>query len=157
MSKVPSFDHAPNGGEEGGSGGERSPGRVPQRAEAQPGSTPGYIRTVGLPVNEAGPFSGLEDTLSLERFGSYMASCRADRGEALALYAHNTFVSSSLYLPLQVLEVTLRNRFHHALSGRYGDWWFDQMGVITDIFQRQKVSEAQLDLVKDQSRSPRGG
>lgn len=94
-------------------------------------------------------FLGFEDALSNERFGAYMESAQGDRDTALALYGLNTQVSAALYVPLQVLEVTLRNRFHHHLTHAYGECWYDCYGVITHLFQRQKISEAQLELARE--------
>lgn len=95
------------------------------------------------------PFLGFEDALSNERFGSYMDSAQGDREKALALYALNAQVSAALYIPLQVLEVALRNRFHHHLSEAYGESWYDRHGVITHAFQRYKIAEAQLELARE--------
>jgi len=113
-----------------------------------------YIRGQALTVNEFGgapkpPFPGIEDALSNERFGAYMASAKGDRDKALALYRFNSQASAALYIPLQVLEVTLRNRFHHHLSEAYGECWFDRHGVITHAFQRHKISESQLELARE--------
>jgi hypothetical protein len=87
-------------------------------------------------------FKGFEEALSNERFGAYLESCEGDRAKALALYGLNARVSASLYVPIQVLEVTLRNRFHHHLSETYGECWYERGGVITHVFQRQKISDA---------------
>lgn len=128
--------------------GRVSPGRMPE-AEALPGSTSEDIRRDRLAVNESCAFFGLEESLSLERFQRYLGACEGDRKLALSLYAHNSAVSAALYLPLQILEISMRNSFHRAFANRYGDWWFDEPRVITDVFQRRKISEAQIDLVKD--------
>jgi hypothetical protein len=95
-------------------------------------------------------FTDFEAALSTERFGAYMLSCDNDRSKAMDLYTLNTRVSASLYAPLQALEVTLRNRFHHQLSEAYGEDWYDQHGVITQLFQRQKILSAQVDLAASQ-------
>lgn len=100
-------------------------------------------------VSPEAPLLSFEDALSTERFNAYVESVQGDRERALALYALNSQVSAALYIPLQVLEVTLRNRFHHQLSEAYGECWYDRHGVITNLFQRQQISEAQLELVRE--------
>lgn len=132
--------------------GEISPGRMPE-AEALPGSTLVDVALEGFTVNqqtfESDLFVGFERCVSEERFNTYLACYDGDRAKALELYALNATVSSAIFPTLQNLEIALRNAFHVALSERYGEWWLDRHGVITDVFQRQKIAEAQLQLVKD--------
>lgn len=94
----------------------------------------------------------LESILSLERLDTYLKAARGDRKVALDLYALNTLTSEALYVPLQMLEVTLRNRFHDALSGVFGSEWYDNAGVITDVIQRRAIQEAKRDLAHDKKR-----
>ena len=129
-----------------------SPGRIP-KAEALPGSTDETIVIEPLAVNEHPfdrvSFDGFERSVSVERFDSYLRSAGGDRNGALRLYALNSAVSTVLFPTFQNLEIAIRNAFHHSLSDRYGEWWFDQLGVITDVFQRQKIADAQIQLVKE--------
>lgn len=55
---------------------------------------------------------GFEQALSLERFGRYLDWAAGDGMRAIELYTLNTRISESLYTPLQMLEVALRNRIH---------------------------------------------
>ena len=132
--------------------GRVSPGRMP-KTEALPGSTGEKIGRDWLTVNEnAAPldvFPGLEIALSRERFATYLCACEGDRALALDAYALNADVSAALYRPIQNLEVALRNAFHARLSQKYGEWWFDELGVVTDIFQRQKLVDAKIEIVKE--------
>jgi hypothetical protein len=101
-------------------------------------------------MNEFGlDYDAIELCLSPERFEPYLLSCQGDKADALKLYELNTKVSASLYAPLQALEITLRNRFHQCLAAAYGDWWFDRGDVIWEVFQRRRIGEAKLDLVKE--------
>jgi hypothetical protein len=50
--------------------------------------------------------------LSPERLGPYLLATNGVLGNALALYEHNQALSEALYIPLQNLEVGLRNRLH---------------------------------------------
>lgn len=93
-------------------------------------------------------FTGLEHALSLERFGRYLVWAGDDRDRALELYALNTAVSESLYTPLQMLEVALRNRVHDVLADRFGDAWFDADGVLKGESMRRQVAEAREGLTR---------
>ncbi|WP_254051173.1 hypothetical protein [Stenotrophomonas sp. ESTM1D_MKCIP4_1] len=87
----------------------------------------------------------LEDALSLERFGRYMAWAAGDRDRAIALYGHNTRLSESLYTPLQTLEVVLRNRIHNALTQAKGDTWlYDHTRVLRVPHQIQQITKAMM-------------
>lgn len=94
----------------------------------------------------------LQESFSPARLLPYTQSCENDVEEALKLYELNSLASASLYHPLQTLEITLRNKIHHQLSHKYGDWWFDRGDVIWDLFQRRRIADAQVDLV--QNRKP---
>ncbi len=74
--------------------------------------------------------SDFEATLSLERFSRYLGWAAGDRDRALDLYALNTRLSEVLYTPLQVLQVTLRNRVHVVLTEARHDRWFDDDGFL---------------------------
>lgn len=91
----------------------------------------------------------LDDILSLERLQRYLDAAGSDRETAYSLYAHNTAVSEALYSPLQMFEVALRNRFHAVLSSEFGDDWFDQHGIVKNVFQLRQISDAKIQLVKD--------
>jgi Abi-like protein len=66
----------------------------------------------------------LEHALSLERFARYLDWAGGDRERAIHLYTLNTRISESLYVPLQTLEVVLRNRIHTVMTGAYHERWF---------------------------------
>jgi len=91
----------------------------------------------------------LERAISEERFAPYVVASFGDKAEALGLYELNTRVSASLYGPMQALEIALRNSFHTALTDAYGAWWFDRGDVIWELFQRRRLADAHLDLVRD--------
>ncbi len=85
-----------------------------------------------------------EATLSFERFSRYLGWAADDRDRALDLYALNTRLSEALYTPLQVLEVTLRNRVHVVLTEARHDRWFDDDGFLlveNQILQLAKAHE----------------
>jgi len=67
---------------------------------------------------------GLEEALSLERFGRYLTWAGGDKARALELYTLNTRISESLYVPLQSLELVRRNRIHSVMSAVHHENWF---------------------------------
>lgn len=77
--------------------------------------------------------SELESALSHERFARYREWAEENRDRALALCALNTQVSESLYTPLQMLEVSLRNRIYSALSDAKHESWFEEDGFLEYI------------------------
>lgn len=107
------------------------------------------------PPEEGRPHQGrpegeqLEEALSLERFGRYLAWAGGDRARALELYALNTRVSEALYTPLQMLEVALRNRVHAVLSAARGPRWFEEDGLLAVPHQAGQVADALADLARE--------
>lgn len=91
----------------------------------------------------------MEAALSLERFARYLAWAGGDRADALALYTLNSQLSEALYIPLQVLEVALRNRIHTVMSKSYGERWFEAEGLLAAPHQREQVQIAVAELAKD--------
>ncbi len=91
----------------------------------------------------------LEEALSLERFGRYLAWAGGDRARALDLYALNIRLSEALYPPLQMLEVALRNRIHAVLSASVQPRWFEGPGFLAVQYQNEQVAEALADLARE--------
>jgi len=88
----------------------------------------------------------LETSLSTARFEAYqnlVASIGKGRS-AEHLYALNLIYSKELYVVLAGLEVALRNKFHHALSGLYQtNEWYKEPKIFrnTHLEQVQKAGE----------------
>lgn len=74
---------------------------------------------------EKGQVDNVEAALSVDRFSSYVGASRGDRRLALALYEWNSRVSAAFYVPLQSVEVGLRNGCHRELSVVFGAAWHD--------------------------------
>lgn len=83
-----------------------------------------------------------EATLSLERFARYVEWRSGDHARALELYALNTQLSEALYTPLQILEITLRNRIHTVLTEAGHARWFGDDGLLLLEHQRSRITEA---------------
>lgn len=91
----------------------------------------------------------LEEALSLERFSRYIAWAAGDKERALYLYSLNTALSEALYTPLQMLEVTIRNRFHTVLTEAMHENWFDEPGFLVASRQPDQLTKAKEDLQED--------
>lgn len=97
----------------------------------------------------------MEQTLSLERFARYLAWAAGDRAKAIALYKLNTQLSESLYTPIQMLEIALRNRIHAVMSAAIGETWFDAPECQLDVRQTEQLIQAKQNLAEDgKSKAP---
>ncbi len=68
----------------------------------------------------------LEPTLSPARIGTYMMAAGHDEQRALALYIWNAQLGEAFHLPIQSVEIALRNRINSVLVIKFGaDWWRD--------------------------------
>ncbi|MFF7339365.1 Abi family protein [Streptomyces sp. NPDC008163] len=67
----------------------------------------------------------LIEAISQERFQPFLEECHGDVAVALRLYAWDAEAARALHSPLRDLEVSLRNRIHRQLTGKFGqdDWW----------------------------------
>jgi hypothetical protein len=92
---------------------------------------------------------GLEQSLSLERFQRYLDWANGDQYQAFELYAFNLKVSESLYIPLHMLEIALRNRFNAVLSGAFGENWFEHPAIRLSDTQMQQLENARKDIKRD--------
>jgi abortive infection bacteriophage resistance protein len=89
----------------------------------------------------------LEAALSPERMRGYIRKANGDRAKAFELYLWNASLSSALYEPLQILEVSMRNSMNRQLCAKYGSRWFDSKTV---FLQDQADRLAQAMKVLDQ-------
>src|SRR3954464_9714148 len=69
-------------------------------------------------------YADLELAFSVERVARYLAWAGGDPDRAVELYTLNTQISEALYLPLQALELALRNRIHGVLAEAFQERWF---------------------------------
>lgn len=95
-------------------------------------------------------------TLSEERFERYTVLSNGDEAVALRLYEANAQLSQALYIPLQALEVTLRNRIHTELSAKYDCFWFDIPDLLKAKAQIEGVGETKGRLVHDKKKIEAG-
>jgi len=91
----------------------------------------------------------IETALSPERFSRYVTWADGDHERAVELYTLNAKLSEALYLPLQMLEVVLRNRVHTVLAvARHEDWFHDE-GMLLLPVQKEQLSKAIADIQED--------
>lgn len=88
----------------------------------------------------------LEQALSLERFARYLAWAGGDRNRAIELYTLNTKISERLYIPLQMLEVALRNRIRAVMSESRHERWFDDEEFLRGDRQPDQLAKAARDI-----------
>lgn len=81
--------------------------------------------------------------VSPDRLSTYLGHTAGDEVQAFRLYVRNAALASAFLGPLQVVEVTLRNVFHHLLSQAHGSDWYDSI----------RLAEAQRRLVVNAKRT----
>ncbi len=92
-----------------------------------------------------GFFQQVEASLATERLDAYRQDGAAP-ATALARYLCNVAISESLYAPLQMAEVALRNSVHRCLTARFSSsQWFDVIPSLTP-WQKQRVQESRQKL-----------
>jgi hypothetical protein len=82
----------------------------------------------------------LELSLSAERLQTYLRHVADDLDAALALYEKNMRLASAFYIPLQCLEVCLRNKMHAELTQKYGANWYASGNVELTRDRQQRHS-----------------
>jgi hypothetical protein len=91
----------------------------------------------------------LERALSYERFSRYLEWANGDRARGIQLYTLNTKLSESFYLPLQMLEVALRNRIHDVMADTYREDWLLRTGILTLEHQHGQIEDAKAELRRE--------
>lgn len=89
----------------------------------------------------------VEEVLAAERLGAYHQD-KVAPAEALARYVWNMALCESLYSPLQIAEIVLRNAVHGFLKNHVGreDWY--EVDIKCLPWQSKQVEEAKSNLVK---------
>lgn len=63
-------------------------------------------------------------SLSVRRFETYLKAAGYNAERALQLYLWNARLGAAFHLPVQAVEVSLRNRINTVLVAEFGpDWW----------------------------------
>ena len=80
-------------------------------------------------------------TLSADRFDTYLKAAGHDVDRALALYLWNARLGSAFHTPIQAVEVALRNSVNTALIAQFGGNWWQMLA-----FDRLVGTEARADI-----------
>lgn len=101
----------------------------------------------------------LKGTMSDARLATYLVAAGHDDDRALEIYRWNVKLGESFHLPIQAVEIALRNRIDAVLCSHFcGDWWRDAAfeGIATckqkaQIQEtRQRISRRGADMVTGQ-------
>jgi Abi-like protein len=101
-------------------------------------------------------YRDMEQALSLERFGRYLDWAEGNRARAIELYTLNARLSESLYIPLQMLEVALRNRIHAVMTEARHEAWFQDAEFLLGERQPDQLAKA-IEDVRANRRDPTPG
>lgn len=85
-------------------------------------------------------------SLSEERIATY-ANEHKDLKQALQLYSWNADICGALYVPLQGIEITLRNALHTALTETFGQKWYENNNMLTQEHSGKDIKKAK-DILK---------
>ena len=96
-------------------------------------------------------FKKIEIATSAERLNAYRQD-GADELTTLARYLWNTAICESLYSPLQMVEIALRNSMHLALTAKFGsDDWYDCPRIMLTKFGQKEVDNAKDRLIQEKN------
>jgi len=91
-------------------------------------------------------FQSVESILAPERLDAYRQD-GADPAVTFARYLWNMALCESLYSPLQIAEIVLRNSLHGCLSARFGGAaWYDVVPALP-VWQQRQLNEARQKLL----------
>lgn len=92
----------------------------------------------------------LKPVISEERLGTYLTAAGFDVDRALKLYVWNALIGEAFHLPIQAVEVGLRNRIGFAFAETFGpEWWKDDQ-FLTMLDDERR---ADLQLVRQRIRN----
>jgi len=90
--------------------------------------------------------NALEKSFSKDRMQGYLQEMGNDSAKAFELYAWNTRMSAELFIPLQGVEISLRNALHNELSSVFGAYWFDNAAVPLVPYAKNQVAQVKKTL-----------
>lgn len=90
------------------------------------------------------------EVISEERLGKYLQAAGFNQQRALALYGWNILISESFYPVLSAVEVSLRNIIVTRLIDLYGEKWWENHALLSQIGKgRGKITGAVNKLKKE--------
>lgn len=87
-----------------------------------------------------------EQALSEARFSTFLQWTGGDREAAIELYTSNVLLAESLYVPLHMLEVALRNRIHAVMTEQISADWFEGERFQRNPSQKRMLERARQDV-----------
>lgn len=88
-----------------------------------------------------------------ERLSSFKRSPEASLESQLECYFWNLELTEALYPSLSLLEVSLRNQLHRAISTEFGHNWPE---LVLQPFEQKKVTEAKETIIKERKEPKEG-
>ena len=98
--------------------------------------------------------AALERSLSRERLTYYLGECAGDLECALRMYELNTRISAAFYVPLQGLEVLVRNDMNMQMQAAFGADWLDLSAV---RLQQTQIDDIKKTIAKSDHDEPTNG
>ena len=93
----------------------------------------------------------LRRAISSARLGTYLTASGFDEARALRLYLWNAALGDAFHLPVQGVEVALRNCVNAALCDRFGaEWW--SSGAFRKSCDRERGADIETSLRRIQNR-----
>ena len=93
-------------------------------------------------------YKKIQKILSVERLESYGKKDNADQCTVLSRYLWNMAICESLYSPLQLFEVGLRNAIHNRLKCLFGDNWYENSNFKLTDWGTDEVDKAKEKIKK---------
>jgi len=137
-------------------GAEACPGVLTVRSRLQAVTyfgTPNSSTTMPLTnqqLSGAAPHEALLRVTSLQRFQTYLTAAGHNQDRAWNLYLWNAKLGEAFHLPIQTVEVCVRNSIDHALRATYGPNWGQEKTFLHSLDERQIKD---LELVKQRIRN----
>ena len=100
-------------------------------------------------------YDKIEKILSRERLDPYLKLSGNNKDKALELYILYTKINESLYIPLQNIEIAVRNSFYESIALKYGyNWIIDKTYLTTGLSRNKDLLLKKLDFVYKDKPNP---
>jgi hypothetical protein len=102
-------------------------------------NTQGLIRLQDDFLKDETDIEAFIQTVSAARFNRFLKEHSGNKRAAIALYHANAKISQCLYLPMQIWEVSLRNRISSFLCWKYSQNWPRDVRLIRNLSRHEKT------------------
>lgn len=92
-------------------------------------------------IYDSNNINKLEQSISPDRLSTYLSAAQNNQESALKLYLWNSQASAAFYIPLQGLEIALRNALHQALSLKFNSAFWYEIAPL-DRYSQENIAEA---------------